>query len=54
MLVSLLSLALAVFRVHANHANHAAPMNDLALHADFLDRCPNLHFDSIPSFEPGV
>ena len=31
-----LTLALAVLRVRTNHANHAAPMNDLALHADFL------------------
>src|SRR5208282_5325048 len=43
-----LTLALAVLRIHADHAHHAAPMNDLALHADFLDRCPNLHlFDSV-------
>src|ERR1700675_3364020 len=43
-----LSLALAVLGVRTNHAHHAAPMNDLALHADFLYRCPNLHF-STPS-----
>jgi hypothetical protein len=46
----LLALALAVFRVYANHAHHTAPMNDLALHANFLDRCSNLHrFDSVLS-----
>jgi hypothetical protein len=44
-----LTLALTVFRVLANHPDHAAPMNDLALHADFLDRCPDFHFfDSVP------
>src|SRR5579863_7908661 len=43
-----LSLALAVLRVGTDHAHHAAPMHDLALHADFLYRCPNLHF-STPS-----
>src|ERR1700730_3362127 len=43
-----LSLALAVLGVRTDHAHHAAPMNDLALHADFLYRCPNLHF-STPS-----
>src|ERR1700733_340785 len=31
-----LALALAMFWVHADHANHAAPMDDLALHANFL------------------
>jgi hypothetical protein len=42
-----LALALAVFRVDANHAHDAAPMNDFALHANFLYRCANLHsFDS--------
>jgi hypothetical protein len=41
--VSLLSLALAVLGVLANHPHHAAPMDDLALHADFLDRCSNFH-----------
>jgi hypothetical protein len=40
---SLLTLALAVLGVHANHPHHAAPMDDLALHANFLDRCSNLH-----------
>src|ERR1700728_2439755 len=48
-ILSSLTLALAVFRVLANHANHAAPMNNLALHADFFDRCPDFHFiDSVP------
>jgi hypothetical protein len=40
----LLALALAVLCVRANHTDHAAAMNDLALHADFLYRCPNFHF----------
>jgi len=44
------SLTLAVFWVYANHANHAAPMDDFALHANFLDRCSNLHFTPFPSF----
>jgi hypothetical protein len=45
----LLALALAVFRVDANHAHDAAPMNDLALHTNFLYRCANFHiFD--PTF----
>jgi hypothetical protein len=38
-----LTLALAVFRVLANHPDHSAPMNDLALHANFLYRCPDFH-----------
>src|SRR5215472_6149406 len=43
-----LSLALAVLRVGANHAHHAAPVDNLALHANFLYRCSNLH--ATPSF----
>src|SRR3984885_10545183 len=42
----ILSLALAVLGVRADYAHHAAPMNNLALHADFLYRCPNLHFST--------
>jgi hypothetical protein len=45
-----LSLALAVLRVDANHPDHAAPMNNLALHANLFNRCANLHFvDSVVS-----
>ncbi len=38
-----LTLALAVLRVYTDHAHHAAPMNDFALHADFLYRGPDFH-----------
>src|SRR5580700_586051 len=38
-----LSLTLAVLGVGTDHAHHAAPMHDLALHADFLYRCTYLH-----------
>jgi len=31
-----LTLALAVLRVYTNDAHHAAPMDDFALHTDFL------------------
>src|ERR1700732_1985799 len=39
-----LTLALAVLCIHTDHAHHAAPMHNLALHTDFLNRCPYLHF----------
>jgi hypothetical protein len=32
-----------VLGVFTDHTHDAAPMNDLALHADFLHRCPNFH-----------
>src|SRR5579863_10531635 len=39
-----------MLRVRTDHANHTAPMNDLALHANLLDRCPDFHLPcSIPS-----
>jgi hypothetical protein len=41
--LSVLTLALLVLRVDANHAHHPAPVNDLALVADFLYRCTNFH-----------
>src|SRR5579872_2239344 len=41
-----------MLRIRTDYANHAAPMNDLALHADFLNRCSDFHFPcSIPSIE---
>jgi hypothetical protein len=43
----LLALALAVLGIGANHAHDAAAMNDLALHANLLDRSTNLHENSI-------
>src|SRR5215831_2808663 len=39
-----LSLALAVLGIRTDHAHDAATMDDLALHANFLDRCSNFHF----------
>src|SRR5579872_4972228 len=39
------ALPLFMFRVLADHAHHALAVHDLALVADFLDRCPNLHND---------
>jgi hypothetical protein len=42
-------LPLAVLRIAANHTHNAAAMNDLAFHANFFDRCSNLHFNSIVS-----
>src|SRR5581483_5767011 len=38
-----LPLPLLVLRVFADHAHHAAAVDDLALVANFLYRCPNLH-----------
>jgi hypothetical protein len=37
------TLSLLVTGFAANHANHALSTHDLALAADFLDRCLNTH-----------
>jgi hypothetical protein len=47
-----LPLALAVLGVDADHPHHAAPMDNLALHTNFLDRCTNLHFPLLRLFRP--
>jgi hypothetical protein len=39
-----LSLALAVLGIRTDDAHDAATMNDLALHANFLNRRANFHF----------
>src|SRR5208282_1569144 len=39
-LIFSLALTLPVLWIDANHAHHSAPVNDLALHANFLNRCP--------------
>src|ERR1700682_6533646 len=41
-----LSLALLVLRVVANNAHYTAPVDDLALVANFLYRCSDFHFDA--------
>ena len=45
-----LALALAVLRVYADHAHHAAPMDDFALHTDFLYGGPDFHFRFLFAF----
>src|SRR5579864_4286644 len=42
-----LALTLAMFRIAANHAHHAAAVDHFALHANFLDRCPDFHSVSV-------
>jgi hypothetical protein len=42
-LIAALSLALFVFRVDANHPHHTFAVDDLALVANLLYRCPYLH-----------
>ena len=45
-----LSLPLLMLGIFADHAHHAVTANDLALIANLLYRCPNLHDDlNIPS-----
>src|SRR4029077_12878701 len=39
-----LTLSLPVLWIRTDHAHHAAPMHNLALHTDFLYRCPYFHF----------
>src|SRR5690242_268649 len=46
-----LTLALLVFRIGANNAHHAAPVDDLAFVANFLDRCPYFHFTFLNSIQ---
>jgi hypothetical protein len=43
-ILSLLTLTLAVLGIDANDAHNAAAVDYLALHANFLDACPYLHF----------
>jgi hypothetical protein len=50
----LLALPLTVLRIAANHAHNAATMNDLALHANFLNRCSDFHYDSVLSHILGL
>src|SRR5258706_5418393 len=38
-----LTLTLFVFRVLADHPHYSLAVDDLALIANFLDRCPDLH-----------
>jgi hypothetical protein len=38
-----LTLALLVLGIAANNAHHAAAVNNLALAANFLNRCPDFH-----------
>jgi len=38
--------------VFADHPHHTAAMDDLALIANLLYRCPNLHKDPAPSRQP--
>jgi hypothetical protein len=38
------ALALLVLRIRADHEHDTAAANDLAIPADFLDRCLNFHF----------
>jgi len=42
-IASLLSLPLLMLRVGADHANDTFAMNDLALVANFLNRCSYFH-----------
>src|SRR5712692_5194025 len=42
-IVLLLSLSLLVFRILADHPHHTLAVDDLALIANFLDRCPYFH-----------
>src|SRR5580700_282872 len=46
-----LALALFMFRNHANHPHHTLAVDDLALVANFLNRCAYFH---IPSFQPSA
>jgi hypothetical protein len=46
-----LTLALAMLRVNANDAHHATPMNDFALHTDFLYGGPDFHFLFLFAFD---
>jgi len=40
------ALALLVLRVFADHPDHPAAVDDLALCANFLYRCSDLHFSA--------
>jgi hypothetical protein len=40
------ALTLLVLRVAANHVHHTLATHDLAIAADFLNRCLNLHFST--------
>src|ERR1019366_3753896 len=47
-----LSLTLFVLRVDANYAYDPAPVDDLALITNFLNRCPDFHFPLLDKYRP--